>query len=45
MNFRKLDVYQFAVRFLPVAAAIADSLPPRFAALGTSSAGHPFLFH
>ena len=34
MNFRKLDVYQFAVRFLPLATAIADSLPPRYAALG-----------
>jgi four helix bundle protein len=34
MNFRKLDVYQYAVRFLPLAAAIADSLPPRYAALG-----------
>jgi len=33
MNFRKLDVYQIAVRFLPLAAAIADSLPPRCAAL------------
>jgi hypothetical protein len=34
MNFRNLDVYQFAVRFLPLAGAIADSLPPRYAALG-----------
>jgi four helix bundle protein len=34
MNFRKLDVYQAAVRFLPLASAIADSLPPRYAALG-----------
>jgi four helix bundle protein len=33
MNFRKLDVYQAAVRFLPLAAAIADSLPPRYASL------------
>ncbi|MBZ5498699.1 MAG: four helix bundle protein [Acidobacteriia bacterium] len=29
---RKLDVYQAAVRFLPLAAGIADSLPPRYAA-------------
>ena len=34
MNFRKLDVYQFAVRLFPLAAAISDSLPPRYAALG-----------
>ena len=34
MNFRKLDVYPFAVRFLPLAAGLADSLPPRHAALG-----------
>ena len=34
MNFRKLDVYQFALRLLPLAAAISDSLPPRCAALG-----------
>ena len=33
MNFRKLDVYQVAVRFLPLAATIADSLPPRSANL------------
>ena len=33
MNFRKLDVHQVAVRFLPLAAAIADSLPPRYASL------------
>ena len=33
MNFRKPDVYQAAVRFLPLAAAIADSLPPRYASL------------
>jgi four helix bundle protein len=33
MNFRKLDVYQVAVRFLPLAATIADSLPPRYASL------------
>jgi len=30
---RKLDVYQVAVRFLPLAATIADSLPPGYAAL------------
>ena len=34
MNFRKLDVYQFAVRLLPLAAAISYSLPPRYAAWG-----------
>ena len=34
MNFCKLDVCQFAVRLLPLAAAISDSLPPRYAALG-----------
>jgi len=33
MNFRKLDVYRAAVRFLPLAAGIADSLPPRYTAL------------
>jgi four helix bundle protein len=33
MNFRKLDVYQAAVRFLPLAVAIADHLPPRYAAM------------
>ena len=33
MNFRKLDVYQTAVRFLPFAAAMPDSLPPRYAAM------------
>lgn len=33
MNFRKLDVYQAAVRFVPLAAGIADSLPPRYAAM------------
>jgi len=33
VNFRKLEVYQVAVRFLPLAAAIADSLPPRYAGL------------
>ena len=34
MNFRKLDVYHAAVRVLPLAAAIADSLPPRHTSLG-----------
>ena len=34
VNFRKLDVYQAAVRFLPLAVGIADSLPPRYASLG-----------
>ena len=33
MNFRKLDVYQVAVRFLPLAASIAGNLPPRYANL------------
>jgi four helix bundle protein len=33
MNFRKLDVYQIAVRFLPLAVSIADSLPSRYAAM------------
>ena len=33
MNFRKLDVYQAAIRFLPLAFEIADSLRPRYAAL------------
>ena len=33
VNFRKLDVYQAAIRFLPVAAAIAETLPPRYAAM------------
>jgi len=33
MNFRKLDVYRAAVRFLPLAAAIADSLPTRYTSL------------
>ena len=34
VNFRKLDVYQAAVRFLPLAVSTADSLPPRYASLG-----------
>jgi four helix bundle protein len=33
MNFRKLDVYQTAVHFLPLAAGIADRLPPRYASM------------
>ncbi len=33
MNFRKLDVYRTAVRFLALAAGVADSLPPRYAGL------------
>jgi len=33
VNFRTLDVCQSPVRFLPLAAGIADSLPPRYAAM------------
>ena len=33
MNFRKLEVYQAAIRFLPLATGMADSLPPRWAAM------------
>ena len=33
VNFRRLDVYQFAVRFLPLATQIAEVLPARYAAL------------
>ena len=33
MNFRKLEVYQTAVRLLPLAAQIADALPQRHASL------------
>jgi four helix bundle protein len=33
MNFRKLDVYQQSVRFLPQAITIADGLPPRYSAM------------
>jgi len=29
MNFRELDVYRAAVRFLPVAAEIVENLPPK----------------
>lgn len=27
MNYRKLDVYQLAIRFLPVAVQLAQSIP------------------
>ncbi len=30
MNFRKLEVYQLAIRFLPTAAEFASSMPPGF---------------
>ena len=30
MNFHKLDVYQTAIRFLPLSAEIADRIPPRY---------------
>ena len=33
MNFRKLEVYQTALRFLPLAIALADGLLPRYSAL------------
>ena len=33
MNFRELEVYQFAVRLLPLAAQVADVLPQRHASL------------
>ena len=33
MNFRNLDVYQRAIRFLPLASEIASALPPKQAAL------------
>ena len=33
MNFRRLEVYQFAVRFLPLAARVSDGLPQRHAGL------------
>jgi four helix bundle protein len=33
MNFRGLEVYQFAIRLLPHAAEIADHLPSRYAAI------------
>ena len=34
VNFRKLNVYQFAVRFLPMAHEIAANLPKPHAGLG-----------
>ncbi len=33
MNFRELEVYQFAVRLLPLAAQVADALPQRHTGL------------
>jgi four helix bundle protein len=33
MNFRKLEVYQAAIRFLPLATGMADSLPSRYAGM------------
>jgi four helix bundle protein len=33
MNFRRLDVYQTAIRFLPLSSEIADQLPPRYTAI------------
>jgi len=33
MNFRRLEVYKTAICFLPIAARIADGLPPRYAAM------------
>jgi four helix bundle protein len=33
MNFRQLEVYQFAVRLLPPASEIANALPQRYAGL------------
>jgi four helix bundle protein len=33
VNFRSLEVYQLAVRFLPVAAGLADVLPSRYSSL------------
>jgi hypothetical protein len=38
MNFRRLDVYQFAVRFLALASEIAAALPQRHAALAEQHA-------
>ncbi len=34
MNYRNLDVYRLAVRFLPIAAETASGLPRKYAALG-----------
>jgi four helix bundle protein len=33
MNFRNLEVYQTAIRFLPLATSMADRFPPRYAAM------------
>lgn len=33
MNYRNLDVYQFAIRFLPVASEIASTLPRKHVGL------------
>ncbi len=33
MNFRKLEVFQTAIRFLPLATLMADRLPPRYTAM------------
>jgi four helix bundle protein len=33
MNFRTLEVYQFSLRFLPIAAQIADRLPSKHSGL------------
>ena len=30
MNYRKLDVYQLAVRFLPIAVQFAHAMPPGY---------------
>ena len=32
-NFRRLDVYQTAICFLPLSTEIADRLPPRYSAI------------
>ena len=34
MNFRKLDVYRLAIRFIPMAAQIASAMPKGYADLG-----------
>lgn len=34
MNFRKLEVYQLAIRFLPIAARICASIPRGYGDLG-----------
>jgi four helix bundle protein len=33
VNFRKLEVYQLAIRLLPLASRIAEAIPPRHASL------------